>query len=115
MEPMRRALRRDVEAVRRSRRDVRAYLIEAGCSPSHADAVAFVVGELVTESVEHGAGELVTLAMQLRDGHTRAEVSDGASLAEFRPSLRRRSVEGMSLASGVTDISGGRMLWAEVE
>jgi anti-sigma regulatory factor (Ser/Thr protein kinase) len=115
MELLRRSLRREVDSVRQARKDVRSDLIDAGCPPPHVDAVEYVVGELVSESVEHGVGNLIVLAVDLEPNGTRVEVSDGASLGDFGPDLRRRSVEGIARTSGVTDTSGGRMLWAEID
>jgi anti-sigma regulatory factor (Ser/Thr protein kinase) len=115
MEPLRRSLEREVSAVRRARAEVRAWLIDAGCTPPHVDAVEFVVGEFVTEAVENGAGSLVLVAVTVDEDGTRVEVSDGLSLAGSAPSTRTRTLEEVASASGIVDISGGRMLWAEID
>ena len=115
MEPLRRSLPREVDAVRRARKEIRADLIDAGLPPPHVDAVEYVVGELVTESVERGAGPLFVLVVTLAADRTRIEVSDGLSLAGNAPPLRERIVDSIASATGITDISGGRTLWAEVE
>jgi hypothetical protein len=115
MEPLRRSLPREVPAVRRARKEVRAELIDAGLPPPHVDAVEYVVGELVTESVERGAGPIFLVVVTVDGTRTRVEVSDGLSLSGNATALRVQTVDGIASATGITDISGGRMLWAEVD
>ena len=115
MEPLRRSLPREVSEVRHARKEVRAELIDAGCPPPHVDAVEYVVGELATESVERGAGPLFLVVVTVTDEHTRIEVSDGLSLSGNAAGLRVQTVDGIASATGITDISGGRTLWAEVD
>ena len=115
MEPLRRSLPREVASVRRTRKEIRAEMIDAGCPPPHVDIVEYVVGELVTESVERGAGPMFLLVVSLDGDRTRVEVSDGLSLAGNLSPLRDQILDAITSATGITDISGGRMLWAEVE
>ena len=115
MEPLRRSLPREVASIRRTRKEIRAEMIDAGFPPPHVDIVEYVVGELVTESVERGAGPMVLLVVSLDGDRTRIEVSDGLSLAGDLSPLRDQILDAITSATGITDISGGRMLWAEIE
>ena len=115
MEPLRRTFPREVVAVRRARKEIRDEMIDAGHPPPHVDAVEYVVGELVTESVERGAGTLVLVVVTFGGDRTRVEVSDGLSLSGNAAPLRGKTVDRVASSAGITDISGGRMLWAEVE
>jgi hypothetical protein len=114
MEPLRLSLPRDEASVRRARRETRGLLVDAGRAAGHIDAVSYVVGELVTESVERGTGPLVLL---VQPGHltTRVEVRDGLSLATDEGSFRSRTVLALAGDTGVDGITGGRTLWAELE
>jgi len=114
MESLRLTLPREVVSVRRARGVARATVIRWGSSPEHADAVEFVVGELVTESLEEGVGPLL-LAIQSQPGTTRVEVSDGLTLSDTVPAARKRTVHGVARDIGVTDTSGGRTIWADVD
>jgi anti-sigma regulatory factor (Ser/Thr protein kinase) len=114
MEPLRRSLPRDVEAVRRSREEVRAALADSGCSDAHIGTVAYVTAELVTEAVEHGAGSVVALVVTTDSVGTRIEVTDGLTLAGSGPLERKRTVDALATSAGIADVSGGRMLWAEI-
>jgi anti-sigma regulatory factor (Ser/Thr protein kinase) len=113
MDPMRLSLPRDENSVRRARRETRGLLVDAGCAAAHVDAVSYVVGELVTESVEHGIGPLVLL-VQPGPRTTRVEVRDGLSLAVDESSLRSRTVLALAGDTGVDGATGGRTLWAEL-
>ena len=55
------------------------------------------------------------LVVSLDGDRTRIEVSDGLSLAGDLSPLRDQILDAITSATGITDISGGRMLWAEVE
>jgi hypothetical protein len=88
-------------------------LLGWGCPGPHADAVEFVAGELVTESLEHGVGPL-SLVVEHDAVTTRVEVVDGLSLSAAPPTARERSLRAFALDVGVSDISGGRLLWADV-
>jgi anti-sigma regulatory factor (Ser/Thr protein kinase) len=114
MEPLRRSLPRDVGAVRRARDEVRAALADSGRSDMHIDTAVYVAAELVTEAVEHGAGTVVALVVTVDAASTRIEVTDGLSLAGRAPRERKRTVDALATAAGITDVSGGRTLWAEL-
>jgi hypothetical protein len=114
MDPLRVSLPRKHGSVRRARWYARAALSDWGCRPDHVDAVEYVVGELTTESLEHGVGPIL-LTVEMRAHVTRVEVGDGMTLAGETRLARKRTLDEIARASGVADTSGGRVLWAEVE
>jgi hypothetical protein len=114
MEPLRRSLPREVGSVRRARDEIRTALVDVRRPPAHVDAVAYVAAELVTEVVEHGAGPLVAVVLTVDNDRTRIEVSDGLSLAGGAPLERKMTLSALASTAGIDDVSGGRMLWAEV-
>jgi hypothetical protein len=114
MDPLRVSLPREDGSVRRARWYARAALNDWGYPAHHLDAVEYVVGELVTESLEHGVGPVVLL-VDKRGSGTHVEVSDNLTVAGDTRLARKRTIDEIAQASGVADTSGGRVLWADVE
>jgi len=82
----RRALPRDPSAAALARRAVETDAV--GLSEDQLDVARLLVSELVTNAVRHGAGDEVTLALQVDEERARFEVHDAGSQQPARQEPR---------------------------
>jgi anti-sigma regulatory factor (Ser/Thr protein kinase) len=112
---------RDVGAVGRAREQLSAFL-GGHVSAAKLDDANLVLGELVTNALRHGIGEVVVRA-SLKDGAIHMSVTESA---EEQPTMLPRDphrigglglhiVDGLSSDWGVAAFPGGKTVWATVD
>ncbi|GAA4749438.1 ATP-binding protein [Actinomycetospora chibensis] len=97
-----------VTALRGVRKATRRHGEEAGLSDEQVDGLVLAIGELVSNSIEHGPGR-GTLAWWTRPGQVVAQIHDTGHMTTTTPGLRRpdvRSVRGRGvwLARQLSDV-----------
>ena len=103
-------------ALRGIRAWTRRHGLEAGLEPARIDGLVLAVCELVSNSIEHGAG-YGTLSWWIRPGRVVAQIHDPGQMGTITPGLSRpdvRSVRGRGvwLARQLSDVLH---LWTTVE
>jgi anti-sigma regulatory factor (Ser/Thr protein kinase) len=111
---------RDVGAVGRAREGLTAFLAER-VSATQMDDANLVLGELVTNALRHGLGEVVVRA-SLDGGAVSLSVTDSG---QEQPTMLPRDphrigglglhiVDGLSSRWGVAAFPGGKTVWATI-
>ncbi len=103
-------------ALRSIRALTRRHGLEAGLDPARIDGIVVAVCELVSNSIEHGAGH-GTVSWWISPGRLVAQIDDEGHMTSITPGLRRpdtRSVRGRGvwLARQLSDILH---LWTSVD
>lgn len=105
-----------------ARRWMTVWLADHGVGPEHVCDAVLALSELVSNVVRHGSGDVVCHASMLDPTHCCVEVIDDSPGRPHVVSRRADAVGGLGLHIverlaadwGVTDLPGGKAVWAVV-